>query len=245
VPKLPLFAADIIQLIIFLFIVVSSIVAQIAKAMQERKKRLPAKPRPAVPAQPARDKKSAIEQEIEAFLKKGQGKPAAERSNAERMAAERSKEQRDLRSREQRKPPARRPKTPVRAEARANRPPRPPVPPTLEGVAPGESVTSHVQRHVVAGGVGTRDPRLAESIGQADERIESHLQNVFEHRVGRLGQTDRAERGISQGTDAAVWETQTAVNPLAAQVHAMLASPDQVGAAIVLNEILRRPEEQW
>jgi len=233
----PLFAADWIQLIIFLLFVGGSAITQLIKSANEasqKKKQAAAKRAVVAPAK----KKTPIDAELEVFLKK--------------------KPKQSVRSTEA---PARASAKPVRAEVvrprsvppqQSPKPPRPPAPqrPAAEyetgGVRPGESVGKHVQRHLLEGGVAQRDPHLGDQVGLADERIESHLQHVFEHRLGNLADGSVSAPSIAQGTDASVWNVpgESGIT-LAAQVRAALSSPQQIGVAVVLSEILRRPEDRW
>ena len=90
--------------------------------------------------------------------------------------------------------------------------------------------------------------QLAQGIESADERIESHLHQVFDHRLGTLG-ADTADTVIREGTDAVVWsdreDDRTVDSPLAEQVFELLSSPQQMRTAVVLNEILKRPDDPW
>ena len=89
---------------------------------------------------------------------------------------------------------------------------------------------------------------LAKRIESADERIESHLHQVFDHRLGTLG-ADTADTVIREGTDAVVWsdreDDRTVDSPLAEQVFELLSSPQQMRTAVVLSEILKRPDDPW
>ena len=89
------------------------------------------------------------------------------------------------------------------------------------------------------------EPVLGERLDQADERLESRLHDVFDHGLGQLSSGTAAQPQIAAGTDAAVWEQRREESPLFGQLMQMLSSPQQVQTAIVLSEILRRPEERW
>ena len=237
-PQPILAAVDWIQIVIFLFIVISSLVGQVVKAFQDRKKgqaprrplKPPVPPAPDVavggrpqPVRPAPPKKRPLEEEIEAFLRgvtseKAPSKPPTQVAKSNRP--------------------------PVRAEVKP-RPPAPrrrPSPATSDSDFPsGENVEQHVRKHLIQGGLQQRDSHLGELIGQSDERIESHLKDVFDHGVGQLDRQPTGGR-IAEGTDAAAWDERTgAVSPLATQLHQMLANPEGLRSAIVLAEILRRP----
>lgn len=83
---------------------------------------------------------------------------------------------------------------------------------------------------------------LGAELSQADERLESHLQQTFDHRLGQLSGTTSS---VAEGTDAAYWSGSTSASPVANRIREMLASPQDLPAAVMLSEILRRPEERW
>jgi hypothetical protein len=100
-------------------------------------------------------------------------------------------------------------------------------------------VAEHVAEHVAD---STRQfseevSHLGERVKQADEQFDIQLQQKFDHELSSL-----AERRAPQT------QAEAAVAPVpsqAAQIAALLASTDGVRQAIVLNEILRRPEDRW
>ena len=84
-------------------------------------------------------------------------------------------------------------------------------------------------------------PSLAQSIGQADERMGEHVQHVFGHELPHLASAAKPLMGSGQAnqTDLAtevVFRKQFD-NPLVA----MLRSPDTLRAAFIVSEIFRRP----
>jgi hypothetical protein len=277
----PLLAVDWVEIIIFLFIVGSSLFGQLFKAAQQQRKksqrvaRPPAQARPvatsaqarpaprapqarpaatppqarppggqrpaaaAGPVQPragqppvadAGRPKTALEKEIEAFLGRSTGQtPPAPAARQERSPA-----------RTEQKPPAtrRRPSTPTPDRPRPVEPDR--------SFSAQESVAEHVQRHIQRGGVAQRDAHLGETLEQSDERLETHLQDVFQHRLGNLQrEAAPSPSAIAQGTDAGVWVGGRPAHPLADELYEMLSTPQKVRTAILLSEILRRPDERW
>jgi hypothetical protein len=94
--------------------------------------------------------------------------------------------------------------------------------------------------------------RLSTPLSQADEKLESHLHDAFEHQVGSLAGPGPADQSaISQGTDSAVWHTPDEAaaaqreRPAAAGLIDRLRNPASLKEAIVLGEIFRRPGERW
>ena len=93
------------------------------------------------------------------------------------------------------------------------------------------------------------------------ERVTSRSQNVAEQ-TARLGQRIKAEDQQFEGQlrakfDHAVGTLADSVNPVALEappppadtparrIAEMLASPDGVRQAVLLNEIMRRPSDRW
>jgi hypothetical protein len=89
---------------------------------------------------------------------------------------------------------------------------------------------------------GERARKIAEQASQLGRRIvaddqlfDSQVHAKFDHAVGTLGG--------AASTAAVAAETQTGTP--AAQIAAMLANPEGVRQAVILNEILRPPSERW
>lgn len=100
----------------------------------------------------------------------------------------------------------------------------------------GRSVEMHM-RGTQAIDVHTR--RLGAEVDLADDKLEAHLHQVFDHKVGNLKKStpDAAPR-----TDAASPELQT---PAAAAFAKMLADPQSLRNTLILTEIMKRPEANW
>ena len=242
----PLLAVDVVQIVIFILFVVGSIIGQIMNVWQERAKAPKVKPRP----RPAPTARPEIDREIAEFLQQAKGKStgaggaAASRSAPATPAAPGSRSTASSSTKQQR-PSDRSATNPTNAPRKTGKS-KPRAPVAAEVVQPNESFGGHVNRHILTGGIGQRNAHLGEEIGQADERIEGHLSSVFDHQVGQLSHADRQINTISQGTDASIYKAPGSnETQLATQIRAMLASPQQAGAALVLSEILRRPEERW
>jgi hypothetical protein len=117
----------------------------------------------------------------------------------------------------------------------------------------GEGVAAHVERHIAPNPVAEHTRQLGREIGQADEDLESHLHQTFDHKLGQLGGGSLTPpTQIAQGTDADVWKYEDAGEgqsaggpPLAAEIIAMFREPEGARKAIVLSEILNPPEHRW
>ncbi len=122
-------------------------------------------------------------------------------------------------------PPFREPSQPVSAEI---------VP--LGGDFAG-SVTAHVSQHLDTHEYVERAASLAEEVSLADEKLAGHLHEAFDHKVGDLAQTTTP----SAASDA----TPTASAVTAHDIRDVFRTPRDVRRAIILSEILHRPEERW
>jgi len=75
---------------------------------------------------------------------------------------------------------------------------------------------------------------LGEEVDTADSKMKAHLHQVFDHQLGRLKSTS--------GETALVQTEKTAPELSLGQIVRMLRSPNSIRDAIVMSEILRRPE---
>lgn len=98
-----------------------------------------------------------------------------------------------------------------------------------------------VSRHVTEDLRGTEQisehtRRLGEDVEQADDKLEAHLHQTFDHQVGRLR---------SSVTDVAAVAASDVKRTgfTAGSIAGMLLSPDNIRNAIILGEILKRPGE--
>ena len=103
-----------------------------------------------------------------------------------------------------------------------------------EPVRQGESFAQHVSQH-----------RLAEVVEHADERMEEHLQDVFSHKLGSFDRAPLSE--IAEGTDAKAWQEDDSQQSgfTGQEIRDLFRSPQEIRKAIIVNEILRRPDYKW
>ncbi|QDU53980.1 hypothetical protein [Aeoliella mucimassa] len=118
----------------------------------------------------------------------------------------------------------------------------PPVPstPPRQGIERGESVAEHVAVHLNEDQFRERATHLGEDVAQSDERLEAHLHQTFDHGLGSLA----ARRKVREQEDAAKRTAEEAPN-LAETLLGMLSSPAGVQQAVILNEVLRRPDDRF
>jgi len=236
-----LFAAKledfIFPLVVILFLIISAVgqvLGKIREAQQAQQRPRggpaprPGGVRPNVP--PAHD---PVRGEVEDFL----------RDAAQRRA---------VRGPQQAAPP--RPTQPPVPGWRASMPPQPvpaprPVEVELAELVPEDdaSVADHVRRRLPAQEFGSLRPEVGTGLSQTAEAIEEHLHEVFDHRLGKLGDTPGESPLAVEAEEAETPEDRITPVPAtaAAGLAAMLADPGSLRQAIVLNEILQRPLDRW
>ena len=113
----------------------------------------------------------------------------------------------------------------------------------------GDSVSEHVAHHIDTTRFAERGSHMAEKIGLADEKMEAHLHETFDHdeghTLGRLG-TSIGGSGLAQEQQLASDLTPETVGvDIVGQIRQMLKDPNSIRQAILLKEVLDRPEHRW
>jgi predicted flap endonuclease-1-like 5' DNA nuclease len=105
------------------------------------------------------------------------------------------------------------------------------------------SVGASVEKHLANRGFTQRAEHLADDIVRADQEMEQHMQKAFGRRVGTLGD-ETAKTSSTPVTDV---EPVSAAprSPAADTLGNLLSNPQNVKQAVILNEILQRPEHRW
>ncbi len=93
-------------------------------------------------------------------------------------------------------------------------------------------VQKHVERHLDTSDITAGATRLGAEVGQADEKVEAHLREKFDHQLSRMDDPDD-KAGAEAGA------------AFAARIAEMFRSPQSIQQAFILNEILTRPEQRW
>lgn len=118
-----------------------------------------------------------------------------------------------------------------------------------------ESVAEHVQHHIGSNPVGQNSGRLGSSVTREIDSMESHVHEVFDHKLGSLKEslpavTNEKDDIDDRGTDSSVWEDKGTKTRRAEAATALrnkslfdaLRDPDSIRQAIILQEILKRPD---
>jgi hypothetical protein len=106
----------------------------------------------------------------------------------------------------------------------------------------GGQITAHVKKYLDEQQFENRAEQLGVEVAHVDSEIEQHLHKTFDHAMGTL----RTLPGGSLDTDVAIESADDEVFiPETSEIHKLLTDPQSIRQAIVLNEILHRPEERW
>jgi hypothetical protein len=109
----------------------------------------------------------------------------------------------------------------------------------------------HVSEHLDTSSIAEKTESLGSRVRVADEEVEQHLHQTFDHQLGELD-TGLERTVIREGTDDASWQDLSVKSQQEAQARAwqaldiirMLRDPSAVREAIVLGEVLQPPITQ-
>jgi hypothetical protein len=214
----PLLADNIgpvIEAVILLVVGVTAVVVRMLGGMKQMGP--PPGGRPHLPAGQPRPQGN-IQNEIDEFLRRVQAGGGQRRPAQARPA-----------------PAGNRPQPPVKAEAVAEESDEP----------VGAEVVKHVEKYLDTGDFARRSQQLSTEAVQADAALDEHMKQTFGHEVSRLARKP-GETAMSTGpqmTDEAAPQAAVIMPPLS--LSTLVGDPDAIRQAIMVNEILRRPEERW
>jgi hypothetical protein len=117
-----------------------------------------------------------------------------------------------------------------------------------EGEKPvGGQVTAHVKQYLDEQAFDRREAELGQKVAQADQQIDQHLQQVFSHPVSKLEAVpgEAAKPTSAYEPPNLVGTSEDVPDSFATGLLDLLTTPDSLRQAIILNEILHRPEERW
>jgi len=159
-----------------------------------------------------------------------------------RQAAEAAAQQQNKPPAEQRRRSSQQPK---RDRPQANRPQPQRLAPDIEiieadviddNISPNKRLARDFRSSAA---IAEHTRHLGEDVGQSDESMEAHLHNVFDHKLGSL----RTQAGNS--TDEAATVSYAAMNEMTSAIALLISSRSTMRGAMILGDILRRPEERW
>lgn len=221
-----LFAAndDIIQILIIVIITVLAGIGQLLSKLkqnqqQPQKDQPPQGQPPAAGPRPQQAKRRPVSDdvadEIDEFLRRAQ-----KRRSGARPARE--------------KPRSKAAEKPVAAEI-------------VESKPVGGRVAEHVQKHLDEKEFIHRGDQLGKGVvNEVQREIDQHVQQAFEHSVGQLTAQPESSATVASGTTTPELTASVATeNALEDEWTGLFADPGSIRQAIVLNEILTRPEQRW
>lgn len=173
-----------------------------------------------------------MKDEVEDFLRR----VAQMRAQAEAQA--KAQQQRQAPRPPMPSPPPQQPGQPARPPKRQE-PRRPQLEPVeAEIVTPElrqrDEVSRHVQQHLRGPDeIAQHARQLGHDVDLADDKLEAHLHQVFDHQLGQLAKT---------GDGAAGPQAQSAHDLSAGDILRLLRSPQSVRDALIMSEVFRRPE---
>jgi len=193
------------------------------------------RPGQARPGQP-RPAAAEAEDEISQFLRAAAGR----RNQAKQQEARPQEAQRQIsrRQRPSRQQPSQQPRRQKQAPRRQREIETPVEAMVVEERPVGGRVSEHVDQYLSSDEFGQRAHQLGQEVSQADQRVEEHRREVFDHQVGTLSNKEEsmsAERPVAEEFPMTT----------AAGLAALLADTNSIRQAIVINEILTRPEDRW
>jgi hypothetical protein len=164
--------------------------------------------------------------EVEEFLRRA----AARRAQAE------------AKRREQQQQPAQQPRPqPIQRQPLVQRPPAVQSEPLVEIIEAevadtGSRFSSSVSRGSAE--MGRHASSLGAEVDQADDRLEARLHKTFDHQIGQLKDTTTAApvKEVMQSSDALL---------ASMNLPKLLSNAQTIRNAIVLSEVLNRPEHRW
>jgi hypothetical protein len=94
------------------------------------------------------------------------------------------------------------------------------------------AAAKQVERRLDTSDVTAGAMRLGAEVGLADEKVEAHLREKFDHQLSRIDDPDD-EVGAAAGA------------AFATRIAEMFRNPQSIQQAFILNEILNPPESRW
>lgn len=114
------------------------------------------------------------------------------------------------------------------------------------GIMSGRNVGDHVAQHIDTSDFGERISQLGVDVDQADDRMEAHMHEYFEHSLGDLGaKTSRASDSTLDDDSGPQLGANDQKKLPRFNIRKLMRSPGSIRDAIVLSEILRRPDNSW
>lgn len=98
-----------------------------------------------------------------------------------------------------------------------------------------QSVSEHVRTHIDSTDIASHADHLGDRIQDVDDQVAARIKRKFNHDVGHLDELPSVQ------DDKVATVTKENVSHIAADLIKMLRSPNSVRQAIMISEILKRP----
>ena len=109
----------------------------------------------------------------------------------------------------------------------------------------GQGLEKRLEHHDDASEFSRHTAQLGQEVAEADEQMEAHIHEKFDHQIGTLKST-LAKTPIPQQEHVQSHDDiSTIEGTLGKQLASLLKNRDGMRRAIVLSEILTRPEDRW
>jgi hypothetical protein len=220
----PLVAAlngDLMRLLVIITIIALSGLARLLARLKQAQQ-----PRPpvGVPRQPKPPAGDPVADEIDEFLRR-----VAQRGNRKGV-----------------EPAAARPTLPELPVTPKGSSEKPIVAETAVDTPVGGQVTEHVTQYLDEGEFARRSEQLGAEVFEADREADQHLHQTFDHSVSKLANVpgEAAAPPTTELADSGEFVPDVSLTA-PTDLFLALADPDSIRQAIVLSEILHRPEERW
>jgi hypothetical protein len=111
----------------------------------------------------------------------------------------------------------------------------------------GGQVSEHVTKYLDEQDFSRREVELGKEVAQADKEIDQRLRQKFDHRVSQLETVpgEAAAPPVAYEPPDLVGTSANIPASFATGLLDLVSDPESLRQAIILNEILHRPEERW
>ena len=109
----------------------------------------------------------------------------------------------------------------------------------------GQGLEKRLEHHDDTSEIARHTPQLGQKFAEADEQMAAHIHEKFDHQIGTLKST-LAETPIPQQEHLQSHDDISTIEGISGKkLAALLKNRDGMRRAIVLSEILNRPEDRW
>jgi hypothetical protein len=105
-----------------------------------------------------------------------------------------------------------------------------------------QDVAEHVTDHLDTTEYADRASHLGEEVGEADERLEEHLHEAFDHKLGTL---KHEKLGTLKHEDLDPSSDKKSSESSPQGLQQLLRTKSALRNAIILREIIDRPDHRW